>query len=206
MADAAELALPYPEASVVGCETLDEQTAVLAASLPGRPLVLGGCCCAHTGAIRGLAKRTERLAVAWLDAHGDLNTPVTSPSGNAWGMPLRAAIDEGAVRAEDVALVGVRSLDPPEAEFMRESGIDGDVERALRGTDGVYVAFDADVLDPTEIACFMPEPDGLGVDEAAAVLESVASSGVPLLGLGVTGLTPAAEPETLTRLLAAAGL
>ena len=52
--------------------------------------------------------------MVWLDAHGDLNTPETSPSGNLWGMPLRMAIDEGSVLAADVALVGARDLDPPE--------------------------------------------------------------------------------------------
>src|SRR3990172_3486203 len=65
MAEAAALPLPYPEAAVVACETLEEQTAALASSLPERPLVLGGCCCAHTGAIAGLAVG-RRLAVVWL--------------------------------------------------------------------------------------------------------------------------------------------
>ena len=121
MAQAASLALAYPEALVVAEATLDEQSAALARGLPTRPLVVGGCCCAHVGAIRGLAARYDRLAVVWLDAHGDLNTPDTSPSGNLWGMPLRMAIDEGSVRASDVALVGARDLDPPEAAIGRSS-------------------------------------------------------------------------------------
>ena len=104
MVEAASTALPYPEALVVDRETLDEQNAALADGLPKRPLVLGGCCCSHVGAIRGLATRHGRLGVVWFDAHGDLNTPETSPSGNAWGMPLRMAIDEGSVRPADVAL------------------------------------------------------------------------------------------------------
>ena len=66
---------------------------------PARPLVLGGCCCSHVGAIEALSAGEDRLAVVWLDAHGDLNTPETSPSGNAWGMPLRMLIDAGAVAA-----------------------------------------------------------------------------------------------------------
>ena len=122
--------------------TLEEQTAAIAAGLPQRPLVLGGCCCAHLGAIRGLAARHGRLAVVWLDAHGDLNTPETSPSGNAWGMPLRLALDEGSVAPADVALVGARDLDPPEEAYVAEHGIDDDLERALAGADAVYVALD----------------------------------------------------------------
>ena len=110
--------------------------------------MLGGCCCAHVGAIRGLAARHGRLAVVWLDAHGDLNTPESSPSGNAWGMPLRLALDEGSVATTDVALVGARDLDPPEAAYVAEHGIDDDVGRALAGADAVYVALDVDVLEP----------------------------------------------------------
>jgi arginase len=204
MAEAATLPLPYPEAAVVACDTLEEQTAMLAGSLPVRPLVLGGCCCAHTGAIAGLAAG-KRLAVVWLDAHGDLNTPETSPSGNAWGMPLREAIDGGWVAPADVALVGARSLDPPELEYMQSAGIDDDVSRALAGVDAVYVALDCDVLDPAEIACFMPEPGGPSVDGVEEILRGVAASGVPVAGLGLTGLRPDADVGTLAR-LAAAGL
>ena len=206
MAEAASLPLWYPETAVVACETLDEQTARLAAALPERPLVLGGCCCAHTGAIRGLAARVDRLAVVWLDAHGDLNTPDTSPSGNEWGMPLRAALDEGAVRPEDVALVGARSLDPPEVEYMSASGIDGDVSRALDGAAAVYVALDCDVLDPTEISCFMPEPDGPSIADVEAILRDVAVAGPPVAGLGLTGLRPDAATDALSRFATALGL
>ncbi|MBW3592744.1 MAG: arginase family protein, partial [Actinobacteria bacterium] len=145
MAEAANLPLPYPEALVVEEETLREQNLALAAGLPARPVVLGGCCCAHVGAIAGLASRYDRLAVVWLDAHGDLNTPATSPSGNEWGMPLRMLLDSGTIATEDVALVAARSLDPPEREFIASVdlpvGADG-VARALEGADAVYVAFD----------------------------------------------------------------
>ena len=68
-----------------------------ARELPARPLVLGGCCCSHVGAVRELARRHGRIGVVWIDAHGDLNTPESSPSGNAWGMPLRMLIDAGDV-------------------------------------------------------------------------------------------------------------
>jgi arginase len=200
MARAASIALPYPEAAVIDCDTLEEQTARLAAALPERPLVLGGCCCAHTGAIRGLASRVGRLAVVWLDAHGDLNTPETSPSGDEWGMALRAALDEGSVRPEHVALVGARNLDPPEVEYLHASGIGEDVGRALDGADAVYVALDCDVLDPAAISCFFPEPDGPTAREIEEILRAVADGGPAVAGLGLTGLRPDADIGTLTRL------
>ena len=206
MAEAALLPLPYPETVVVACDTLDEQTKLLAAGLPELPLVLGGCCCAHTGAIQGLASRVERLAVVWLDAHGDLNTPETSPSGNAWGMPLRVALDAGTVSAGDVALVGACNLDQPELAYLEVSGIDGDVSRAVEGASAVYVALDADVLDPGELTSFMPEPGGLSVEEVELILRVIAQSGVPLAGLGLSGLRPDADLATLQRFPAALGL
>jgi arginase len=205
MAAAAWLHLPYPEAAVVEEQTLDEQIATQGRNLPAVPLVLGGCCCAHVGAIHGLANRPGRLAVVWIDAHGDLNTPETSPSGNAWGMPLRMAIDAGAVQPADVALVGARSLDPPELAYLEATGIDDDIERALEGCDRVYVAFDCDVLRPGELAVFMPEPGGPTVAEAEGLLGGIVSRRI-LAGLGLTGLSDEAEVAVVTRLAAAAGL
>ncbi|HKY25682.1 MAG TPA: arginase family protein [Gaiella sp.] len=205
MAEAAGTPLPYPEALVVEEETLEEQSAAIAEGLPRRPFVLGGCCCAHVGAIRGLAARHGRLAVVWLDAHGDLNTPETSPSGNEWGMPLRMAIDDGIVRPDDVALVGARDLDEPEAEFAAAHGIDDDVERALDGVAAVYVALDVDVLQPGLVPCFFPVPGGPSVADVESVLRSIAGR-LPVAGLGITGLAPAADPEMLVRFAVAAGL
>ena len=205
MATAASLPLPYPEAAVIEEETLEEQIAAQVRNLPARPLVLGGCCCAHVGVIRGLATRPGRLAVVWFDAHGDLNTPETSPSGNQWGMPLRMALDAGAVRPEDVALVGARSLDPPEVAYMAASGIDDDIDRALAGCDRVYVAFDCDVLRPGELEVFMPEPGGPVLAEAEALLRGLAAT-CALAGLGLTGLAAGADPAALARLAAAVGL
>jgi arginase len=207
MAEAAFLELPYPEAGLVDEDSLGEQNLALAAGLPERPLVLGGCCCAHIGAVEGLATRYERLAVVWFDAHGDLNTPETSPSGNAWGMPLRTLIDSGTVDPDDVALLGARNLDPPEEEFIAASGLhtreDG-LEEALEGADAVYVAFDADVLDPDEeIVSFMPEPAGLTVAESVAILGRIAGAR-KIAGAGLTGLAPApANSEPLARLVGA---
>lgn len=205
MAAAARLNLPYPEAAVVEEQTLEEQVATQGRNLPALPLVLGGCCCAHIGAIRGLAARPGRLAVVWFDAHGDLNTPESSPSGDAWGMPLRMAIDAGAVAPADVALVGARSLDPPEIEYLAATGIDADIGRALEGCDRVYVAFDCDVLRPGELSVFMPEPGGPTVAEAEALLRGIAERRA-LAGLGLTGLSDEADATVIARLVAAAGL
>ncbi len=205
MAEAAALELPYPETLVVERDTLEEQCEAVADGLPRRPLVLGGCCCAHVGAIRALARRHDRLAVVWLDAHGDLNTPETSPSGNLWGMPLRMAIDEGSARASDVALVGARDLDPPEAEFVARHGIDADLARTLDGVAAAYVALDVDVLEPGLVPAFMPVAGGLGLEDAERLLQEVASR-AHVAGLGFTGLVPGAEPAILARLAGAAGL
>jgi arginase family enzyme len=205
MAAAARLDLPYPEAAVIDESTLEDQAAAQIRNLPALPLVLGGCCCAHIGAIRGLSGRRGRLAVVWMDAHGDLNTPESSPSGNQWGMPLRMAIGEGSVHPEDVALVGARSLDPPELEYMESSGIDDDIDRALEGCDRVYIAFDCDVLRPGELAVFMPEPGGPTLAEAEALVRGIVAER-PLAGLGLTGLRREAEPSVVARLVAAAGL
>jgi arginase family enzyme len=209
MIESASLPLPYPEASVVEEDTLREQVLALASDLPVRPLVLGGCCCSHVGAVEGLAAHHERVAVVWLDAHGDLNTPESSPSGNAWGMPLRMLIDGGAVRPEHVALVGARNLDPPEVEFIRDSGVraaDDAVDRVLAEVDCVYVALDCDVFAPEEMTVFMPEPAGPTVAEVEVLFRRLSSEGV-VLGAGLTGLAPdPGNVPKLERLCAALGL
>lgn len=205
MVEAAWLRLPYPEAAVIECDSLDEQIAAQAVASPPRSLVLGGCCCAHVGAIKALSARPGRLAVVWLDAHGDLNTPESSPSGNAWGMPLRMTLDRGFVRAADVALVGARALDPPEAEFLSENRIDADVGRALAGAASVYVALDCDVLRPDQIECFMPEPGGPTIEDVELILRDVALR-LPVAGLGLTGLRADADVATLTRFATALGM
>jgi arginase len=205
MAEGAELSISYPEVGVVEEETLAAQSDALAAVLPARPVVLGGCCCSHVGAVRGLARRAGRLGIVWIDAHGDLNTPETSPSGNLWGMALRMLLDDGIVRPDDVALVGARNLDPPEVEFVTESGIDDSLERALEGVDAVYVALDLDVLDPVEADVFFPEPDGLSVTDVEEVLQD-ARARSPLAGIGITGfLATERNVAVISRSLAAAG-
>jgi arginase len=167
--------------------------------------VLGGCCCSHVGAVEGLAARHGHVAVLWLDAHGDLNTPETSPSGNEWGMPLRMLLDRGTIAAADVVLWGARNLDPPEEEYIAATGIDDNASALLARAEAVYVALDCDVLDPGELAVFMPEPGGPTLDEVERLLGEVRESG-KLVGVGFTGLAPdPANVEKLERLAAALG-
>jgi arginase len=208
MAEAAALRLPYPEAAVVDEDTLAAQSLALARELPDNPIVLGGCCCAHMGAVEGLAARHGRIAVLWFDAHGDLNTIESSPSGNEWATPLRRLIDSGAVGAEDVALLGTRNLDPPEEKFIAAAGVGlgpRSLDQALADTGGAYVAIDFDAFDEREVAPFMPEPDGLSLAEVEDTLSSVRAR-KPILGAGFTAFLPDERNiPALSRLAVAAG-
>jgi hypothetical protein len=200
MIEAARMALPWPEAAVIDEDTLDAQIERTARELPARPLVLGGCCCAHVGAVRELARRHGRVAVVWIDAHGDLNTPESSPSGNVWGMPLRMLIDAGDVDPGDVTLLGARNLDPAEESFIEAAGI----RRTLGELpEHVYVALDCDVIEPGELDVFMPEPSGLPLDQLESLLASLPSP----VGAGLTGLRSSPRNEqALARLGHALGL
>jgi arginase family enzyme len=205
MIQAASLELDYPEAGVVEEDSLQAQTLAMAADLPQRPLVLGGCCCSHVGAVEGLSSRYDRLGVIWLDSHGDLNTPETSPTGNTWGMPLRMLIDRGAVDPQDVALIGARNLDPPEVDFIAEVGIHDSAEAVLERVDCVYVALDCDVFEPSELAVYMPEPGGPTIAEVEKLFCGLRDRGA-VVGAGLTGLRPEpANVEKLERLCTALG-
>jgi arginase family enzyme len=200
MAEAAAMNVPWPEAATIAESTLAAQIEATARVLPARPLVLGGCCCSHVGAVRELARRHGRLAVVWLDAHGDLNTPESSPSGNEWGMPLRMLVDGGDVAPEDVTLLGARKLDPPEVEFIASAGIRtelGDLPPA------VYLALDGDVGRAEEVDVFMPEPEGVKLADLEQLL-----AGLPKpVGAGLTGFRASQRNEaTLSRLGHALGL
>jgi arginase family enzyme len=205
MAEAAWLPLDYPEAAVIEEDTLHAQNLALASDLPVRPLVLGGDCCSHVGAVEALSSRHDRLGVIWFDSHGDLNTPESSPSGNAWGMPLRMLIDGGAVAAQDVALVGARNLDPPEVEFIERAGVHDTSDAVLDRVECVYVAIDCDVFEPSELAVFMPEPGGPTLQQIERQLGGIRTSG-SVVGAGFTGLRPERDNvHKLERLAAALG-
>lgn len=194
------------------------------------PLVLGGDHSVALGTLGGLARSRGPGGVLWIDAHGDLNTPETSPSGNVHGMPLAAVIGlaDGrfdsefwtlpAASPDRVALVGLRSIDPREAERIRELGIkaytmsDVDrlgMERCIReslaqiaGPGFVHVSLDMDALDP-EVAPGVGTPvrGGLSYREAHLALELVAESG--LLGsFEVVEVNPILDRENATATLA----
>ena len=118
-------------------------------------------------------------------------------------------LDGGDIAVEDAALIGARNLDPPEDEFIERVGLatsPGQLDGVLDGVAGAYIALDCDVLDPSEIACFMPEPDGPSVEDVFGLIGRVAGR-VPVVGIGLTGLvSDPANPPRLRRFCAAAGV
>ena len=192
------------------------------------PLVLGGDHSIAMGSLSGLAA-SRPGGVLWLDAHGDLNTPETSPSGNVHGMALAAALGlcggfarDGlrfpAVEPGRVAVVGVRSLDPGEQALVRELGVAvytiSDIDRRgvepviaealehVAGGSFVHVSVDLDVVDP-EVAPGVGTPlrGGLSYREAHLALELVAEAGV-LDALDLVEVNPIRDHENTTAGLA----
>ncbi|WP_255190854.1 arginase [Natronobeatus ordinarius] len=182
------------------CSRLREQVAE-SLSAGEFPLVLGGDHSIAIGTMGGSSREAD-LGVIWFDAHADLNTPQTSPSGNVHGMPLAATLGRGLfgelewahaprVREEAVAYVGLRSIDERERDLIKESdmtaftmadiderGITAVVEDALevatRDTDGVHVSLDLDWVDPkTAPGVGTPVRGGATYREAHAALERV---------------------------------
>lgn len=144
------------------------------------PVILGGDHSIALGTIKGVLHNIKKLGVIWFDAHGDINTDKTSPTGNIHGMPVASLLGLGAQALKEIGgeeykidkknfvFVGSRDLDIPERKMMKELGmtvftmheidkigIVAVMEEAIRiaseGTDGIHVSFDMDVLDP-EIA------------------------------------------------------
>jgi len=194
------------------------------------PLVLGGDHSVALGTLGGLARAKGVGGVLWLDAHGDLNRPETSPTGNVHGMPLAAVLGLAgpefeseayrlpAVDPARVALVGVRSLDDGERELLSELdalvftmsdvdrlGIEPVLEESLEHVAGdgfVHVSLDMDVLDP-EVAPGVGTPvrGGLSYREAHFALELVAESGLAD-SLEVVEVNPILDRENETAKLA----
>jgi arginase len=175
------------------------------------PLVLGGDHSIAAGTVSGIAafarSRGRTVGVLWVDAHSDINTPATSPSGNVHGMPLAALLGLGPralgglggrfrkVDPEQVALVGIRSVDEGERAHLRRLGVHvytmADVDRhgihvvmekaiedVTRDTDYLHVSFDLDAVDPSLApGVGTPVKGGLDYREAHLVMESLAASG-----------------------------
>jgi arginase family enzyme len=109
-------------------------------------------------------------------------------------------VDSGTVEPKNVALIGARNLDPPEEVFIAESGLrtgPDAVEKALETCSCVYVALDVDSLDPSEITPFMPEPDGLTLDEVERLFAGLRQRAT-VIGAGLSGLAP--DPDNVPRL------
>jgi len=194
------------------------------------PVVLGGDHSVALGTLGGLRRVHGPGGVIWIDAHGDLNSPETSPSGNVHGMVLAAALGRAGDRFEGegwelpalvpsrVALVGVRSLDEGERELLKEldalmftmSDVDRlGVERAIRealthvaGPGFVHVSLDMDVVDP-DVAPGVGTPvrGGLNYREAHLAMELIAESGLAT-SLDVVEVNPILDRENETGKLA----
>jgi arginase len=192
------------------------------------PLVLGGDHSISIGTLAGLARARGPGGVLWVDAHGDLNRPETSPSGNVHGMPLAAAFGVAgdafvldswpSPSVERAALIGVRALDDGERELVRNlnsrvftmSDIDrGGLEAAmaaalafLEGAAFVHVSLDLDVVDPTYApGVGTPVRGGLSYREAHLAAELVAESGL-LASLELVEVNPVLDRQNETAQLA----
>jgi arginase len=162
----------------------------------GFPIVLGGDHSIAMGTLAGLQRaRGKAAGLVWVDAHSDINSPDTSPSGNVHGMPLWFALHKGYADPKRTVQIGLRDVDPVEKENLRESGVIAftmsDVDRmgmtrvmdeAIRiaGADGgqIHMSFDMDGIDPSEApGTGTPVKGGLSFREAHLAMEMLAESG-----------------------------
>jgi arginase len=198
---------------------------------PLRIFMIGGTCAAELAPIAYLNRLyAGSMAVLWFDAHGDLNTPESSPSGHFHGMPLRALLGEGPpeivgavdrpLTPDQVFLIGSRDLDPPEVAFVAQRSLyvgapaalggGEDLCRAIaaRGFRRVYVHLDLDVLDPASFPdVLMPTRDGLEPRAVADVLRRLTSL-FDVVGFSVVEFCDRTGVgiEALRKLLAASGI
>ena len=195
------------------------------------PLVLGGDHSQAIGTISGMAKSLRRknldLGVFWCDAHTDMNTPDSSPSGNIHGMPLSVLLGRGlkeltsiagrapALKPENVVIFGVRQVDAKEAKIVKELGVrvytmseidargaPACLEEAMeilnKASGGIHLSFDLDGCDPMVApGVGTPVPGGLNFRESHLVCEVLAKSG-KLVGMEVVELNPTMDTENKT--------
>jgi arginase len=240
--DRGDIDVPIPETTPVGgerkryvreiasvCREVRERT--LESVRAGRiPVCLGGDHSLAAGSVAGVAaalrERGKDLALLWIDAHADMNTPETSPSGNVHGMPLAACLGQGpeeliavgggaSVRPQDVTLFGIRNLDERERGLVRQSGVRAytmsDIDRlgvaaimeeilkeALGRVGGLHLSLDLDGLDP-DVAPGVGTPvlGGLTYREAHLMCEMVAESGL-LSSVDLVELNPSLDVRNHT--------
>jgi len=198
------------------------------------PVVLGGDHSIAAGSLSGVAgyfrKKEKKIGLIWLDAHGDINTPESSPSGNVHGMPLAAAMGYGAtelvelqgfkpkVEPQNISLVGIRDLDSQEKKLAKKSGVhvftmrDID-ERGMRevmsdalkyamdDTDGISVSLDMDFVDPSDApGVGTPVRGGVTYREAHLAMEMLADTEA-MVSLEVVEINPVIDEHNRTALL-----
>jgi len=244
--DEGDLVAPIPEVKSAGdpqkkyireiarlCEKL-YRTALGAFEKDGLPLVLGGDHSLASGSVAATAEYLRRshgrLGLLWVDAHGDMNTPASTGSGNVHGMPLAALLGpEPAelskiggftpkVLPENTVLIGIRNLDEREKQLVRGSGVRvftmKDIDRAgiasvveqaialaSQGTSGIHVSFDLDVCDPAVApGVGTPVKGGLDYREAHMLMEVVSDSGL-LRALDLVEVNPILDDRNMTATL-----
>jgi arginase len=199
------------------------------------PLILGGDHSIALGSINGSvcpnANTQRKLGLLWIDAHGDFNTHETTPSGNIHGMPVAALTGRGyltlthllgkspILNERNVVLVGIRDLDPPERQALRDSrvhvftmhdidqrGMGEVMDEALsiagRDVEGIHVSFDMDVLDPRDApGVGTPVPGGISYREAHLAMELVADS-ARLVSLDLVEVNPILDTNNHTAKIA----
>jgi arginase len=230
MMSIADARAKYLHEIAVACQTLaDEVEHTL--NLGAKPIVLGGDHSIAIGSVAGLSafyrRQAQRVGVIWFDAHGDMNTPETSPSGNIHGMPFAAILGQGAtelthisgfapkVYAEDCVLIGARSIDRDEARALKNSGIrvitmreldergmsavmDEAISLASRQTAGFHVTMDMDFVDPDYApGVGTPVPGGPTYRESHLAMEKVADSG-KMLSFELTEINPVLDTANRT--------
>lgn len=198
------------------------------------PVILGGDHSIAAGSVAGVSsffrKQSKRIGLIWLDAHGDVNIPETSPSGNVHGMPLASVMGYGAseltglsgfkpkVEPQNIAMVGIRNLDAKERQLVKKSGVhvftmrDID-ERGMRDvmsealrfasddTNGVAVSLDMDFLDPSEApGVGTPVRGGVTYREAHLALEMIADSRA-LVSFELVEINPVVDLHNKTAIL-----
>jgi arginase len=198
------------------------------------PVVLGGDHSIAAGTLAGVAahfkKKEKKIGLIWLDAHGDINTPESSPSGNVHGMPLATAMGYGAtelvelqgfkpkVEPQNICLVGIRELDSQEKKLAKKSGVhvftmrDID-ERGMRevmsdalkyamdDTDGISVSLDMDFVDPSDApGVGTPVRGGVTYREAHLAMEMIADTEA-MVSLEIVEINPVIDEHNRTALL-----
>lgn len=204
--------------------SLEATRAALGRSGDDALLSVGGDCGVELAPVaRAVARHGDSLAVVWFDAHADLNTPDTSPSGGFHGMVLRTLLGQGPsqlvprpeerLSTRQVVLAGARALDPAERDFIESEQIRALSVQALRepgrlvsavagtGARHVYIHLDLDVLDPehfTSLSC--PEPGGLHPDELRAALHALTRR-FDFAGMAITEHAPGADSANSSHVL-----